>query len=607
MKTVGLLRYFLLVTLTGLLSFGPLLRAQENAPAPEAPPAPAAPSEPAQPAKEPDDVVETPEPATAPKAERAEEPDAKVAPVKELKSRTKHGRNGTHYYGSERVSIFSDSTLEAGQSAHAVVSILGSSQSAGDVREAVVSVLGGSRVTGGTVGEAVVSVLGNTYVNGRVSGEMVTVLGNAELGPDAVVEGDVVTVGGKLKRAEGAVIRGEVHSVSIGGPFFDFGGLTTWLHECLLKGRPLAFHDDLAWAWALALLFLAISLLIAVIAPRGVVKCAETLEQKPGSCLLAAILALLLTPVAYILLTFTLTLVVGFVLIPVFSFGLFVAGLVGKAVMLAWLGRRLLGTGGNVIIAVLLGGVIVLGLYTLWGVGFVTYGLIRFVGLGVVVYTLIQHFKDTRPPRPAAPAPVQVPTSGVVPSPVTPASAMSEAVPPTQMSGVGPAAFATTPAATVPPDLTLPPLPPSVAPPIRPTAVISAATLPRAGFWIRLAASLLDFVMIGVALAISSRMFYGWFAPGSNLPFWFAVYCIVMWATKGTTVGGIICGLKVVRLDDRPLDWGIAIVRALGGFLSFAVAGLGFIWVAFDDERQSWHDKIAGTTIVRVPKGTALV
>ena len=71
--------------------------------------------------------------------------------------------------------------------------------------------------------------------------------------------------------------------------------------------------------------------------------------------------------------------------------------------------------------------------------------------------------------------------------------------------------------------------------------------------------------------------------------------------------GGIICGLKVVRLDDRRIDWGVAVVRCLGGFLSLAIAGLGFIWVAFDDEKQSWHDKIAGTTIVRVPKGTPLL
>jgi uncharacterized RDD family membrane protein YckC len=134
--------------------------------------------------------------------------------------------------------------------------------------------------------------------------------------------------------------------------------------------------------------------------------------------------------------------------------------------------------------------------------------------------------------------------------------------------------------------------------------VVSAATLPRVGFWLRLAASVLDAVLVGIVCGMISSI---WHRFASAYLLWFVVYCVGMWALKGTTIGGIICGLKVVRLDDRPLDWGVAIVRALGGFLSLVVAGLGFIWVAFDDERQSWHDKIAGTTIVKVPKGTALL
>ena len=48
-------------------------------------------------------------------------------------------------------------------------------------------------------------------------------------------------------------------------------------------------------------------------------------------------------------------------------------------------------------------------------------------------------------------------------------------------------------------------------------------------------------------------------------------------------------------------------VRTLGCFLSLAVVGLGFLWVAIDDDRQSWHDKIAGTVVVRVPKGVSLI
>jgi uncharacterized RDD family membrane protein YckC len=76
---------------------------------------------------------------------------------------------------------------------------------------------------------------------------------------------------------------------------------------------------------------------------------------------------------------------------------------------------------------------------------------------------------------------------------------------------------------------------------------------------------------------------------------------------KGTTVGGIVCNLKVIRTDGQPIDWSTAIVRALGCFLSLIVVGLGFIWIAFDPGRQSWHDKIAGTAVVRVPQGVSLI
>ena len=134
-----------------------------------------------------------------------------------------------------------------------------------------------------------------------------------------------------------------------------------------------------------------------------------------------------------------------------------------------------------------------------------------------------------------------------------------------------------------------------------PPAIAAAATLPRAGFWIRVAASLLDFLLVALAV----KMLPAILRP--NLPLVLAAYCVVFWTLKGTTIGGIVCNLKVVRLDDRPIDWVTAIVRALGAFLSFVVVGLGFIWVVFDDQKQSWHDKIAGTAIVIVPRGTPLV
>ncbi len=576
MKTASHPKYFLLLLLTLGLAFGPVLRAEEAPPAPPAAPAAEPEKQPAAAAAEEQDK-DKPDVADAGKTEVEEHKaatDEKAAQEKPDKPARKKNRNPHHGNGNERVSFGSGSTLAAGEEADAVVSIFGSSTSSGNVGDAVVSVIGNSRVEGGTVGDSVVSVLGSTYVNGEVRGEVVSVLGNIELGPKAVVNGEIVCIGGHVTRDSSAVVKGNIQNIAVAGRHFDFSGLTTWVTECLLYARPLAFDRNLLWAWCIALAFLAFYAVVALIAPSGVNKCVETLEQNPGSSVLAAILTLLLTPVAFILLAVTLFIVVGFVLIPALSLGLFLASLFGKVVILAWLGRRftrLMGDSalGHPVIGVLVGGVVVLLLYTIPIVGFITYKLLGILGLGTVVYTLILQFKAGRAARPV-PAPKAAPMPAVVP----PVSAGGEAPPPV----ISPA-----------------------------PAVISAATLPRVGFWLRLVASFLDVVLLGIVMGMSSKIFHGWFSPGGSLPFWFAVYCIVMWATKGTTIGGIICGLKVVRLDDRPIDWGVAAVRALGGFLSLAVAGLGFVWVAFDDDRQSWHDKIAGTTIVRVPKGTALM
>jgi uncharacterized RDD family membrane protein YckC len=81
-----------------------------------------------------------------------------------------------------------------------------------------------------------------------------------------------------------------------------------------------------------------------------------------------------------------------------------------------------------------------------------------------------------------------------------------------------------------------------------------------------------------------------------------AIYGAVMWKLRGATVGGIVFDIQVVRQDGREIDWITAAVRALSCFLSLAPAGLGFLWIAFDGEKQAWHDKIAGTVVVRTRK-----
>jgi uncharacterized RDD family membrane protein YckC len=124
--------------------------------------------------------------------------------------------------------------------------------------------------------------------------------------------------------------------------------------------------------------------------------------------------------------------------------------------------------------------------------------------------------------------------------------------------------------------------------------------MPRAGFWIRMAALLLDVLLVGFAMSLLH--------PFGNFHIAvLAIYGAVMWKLRGTTVGGIVFDLHVVRLDGRPIDWETAIVRALGCFLSLFVVFLGFIWIAFDYNSQAWHDKIAGTVVVRAKRGAPLL
>lgn len=584
------------------------LRAQEAPPAPPAEPEkqPATEIAPAAPA----------EPAVAPAQEEIKAAPADEEPMRELapsestpqklekpakKKRVRTGQGDAPPFGDHRV--------PTGQKWREAVSIMGSTTVDGEVDDVAVSIMGGTTVgPTGVVGDTAISVMGTTTIYGHVKGEVVSVMGDVVLGPDAVVEGEIVCVMGKVVRDDSSVVHGGIQQIGPFGPAVGFDWLHAYVYKCVFLGRPLAFGDNLGWAWGLAGIFLVFYVLLALIFPRGIDRCVEALEQKPGNSILAALLTALLTPVIVVLLVVT---GVGIALIPFVLAGLFFCTLFGKAAVFAWFGRRvtnLLGDGPfrHAAFAVLLGGIMVALLYTIPLLGILLWKLFGILGLGMVVYVLVNSMKREKPA--ASPVPAQVgfaPAAGAAP---VGAAASAFAAPVTSMPAQSAGFAAPASAAPAEPGSTEPP---PVAPgtpfagPATPLPVGSALTLPRAGFWIRVAAAFLDFMLIGIGSIVLGSIVS---SDGPGLMFFaLATYSAVMWKLKGTTVGGVICGLKVVRLDDRPIDWGVAIVRSLSAFLSLFVAGLGFIWVAFDDEKQSWHDKIAGTTIVRVPKGTPLI
>jgi len=460
-----------------------------------------------------------------------------------------HGWHERH--GHNVVSIGHDSLLSSGQTARAVVSIIGSSTNEGDARE-IVSLLGNTRTTG-TVSRNAVAVLGDTYVDGKVDGNAVSVGGSIELGPHAEVGGNVISLLGGVRRDPSAVIHGGIHSI-LGGEMGDVSWLQVWVHHCLLYLRPLALVPGLGWAWGLALGFLAFYFCVALLFPSAISKCVQTFETTPGHSVLAALIAMLLTPVLIAVLCVT---VIGIAVVPFAVAALFCAGLFGKAVMLAWVGGRITskpatGAFSHPAAAVLVGGVVITACYLVPVLGFLVYKLLGFLGFGVVVYSLILAARA----RQAATGP-----SGMF--------AAESAIPHSAAASPSPTA-----------------IPPEV-----------LTSLPRAGFWVRMAALLVDLVLTGIALSLLNHVFHFHLVV-------LAAYGAIMWKMRGSTVGGLVFDLRVVRVDGRPMEWETAIVRALGCFLSLAIAGLGFIWIAFDQANQAWHDKIAGTIVVRVPKGS---
>jgi uncharacterized RDD family membrane protein YckC len=426
-------------------------------------------------------------------------------------------------------------------------------------------------------------VLGNVYVDSKIGGNVVAVLGGVKLGPNAVVDGDVVAVLGGVEQDPAAIIHGSVQRImDINfGEAGEFNWLSTWVNKCLFYGRLLAFSPGLGWAWTLALGMLAFYACLAFMFRSGVDTCVQTLETAPGHSALAALLGMLLTPVLLILLCVT---IIGVAAVPFVVAGLFCMSLFGKAVVLAWLGGRISGRrpgpAAHPAIAVLIGGAVALVLYVIPVVGFLVYKLLGFFGFGAVLYTLVLRQRARRmigSPPPSSPAGGTSAMAG----PGWTASGAAPAAAAAAGAGVAGVYVASTPPAT------------SVAPEI-------TAALPRAGFWVRMGALFLDVLLVGFALTLVHPF-------GDFHIVVLAIYGAVMWKLRGTTVGGIVFDLHVVRIDGRPVDWETAIVRALGCFLSLCVVFLGFIWIAFDPNNQAWHDKIAGTVVVRSRRGAALV
>jgi uncharacterized RDD family membrane protein YckC len=142
----------------------------------------------------------------------------------------------------------------------------------------------------------------------------------------------------------------------------------------------------------------------------------------------------------------------------------------------------------------------------------------------------------------------------------------------------------------------------------------------KAGFWIRLAASIIDDIILNVASIIPGCLcgfcvgFLGALAQvdkrktpilagllgfllGTLLQ---AAYFTILTWRFGQTLGKKALNLRVVTTEYDSLSFGKAFLReVIGKLISTVMLFVGFLWVAWDEKKQAVHDKLAGTYVVK--------
>jgi len=140
--------------------------------------------------------------------------------------------------------------------------------------------------------------------------------------------------------------------------------------------------------------------------------------------------------------------------------------------------------------------------------------------------------------------------------------------------------------------------------------------LPKAGFWMRLVATIIDAfivfilqLLLGSLLALAGVIAAGHQASAGNVAvlvqlFGFAlsfVYYVVFTGYGGQTPGKMALRIKVIRRDGSSLSYGRAAFREVPAkFISGIIFGIGYLMVAFDEQKQGLHDRMADTYVIKL-------
>ncbi len=131
------------------------------------------------------------------------------------------------------------------------------------------------------------------------------------------------------------------------------------------------------------------------------------------------------------------------------------------------------------------------------------------------------------------------------------------------------------------------------------------------GFWARTGASLIDTLLLGALVYPVLYKLYGaaYFTKEQVLAgpwdFFFsyvfpALAIIMFWIYKSATPGKMVIGAVIVdeKTGGKPSN-GQMIGRYFSYYISLLPLGLGYLWVAWDPKKQGWHDKLAGTVVIK--------
>jgi uncharacterized RDD family membrane protein YckC len=123
------------------------------------------------------------------------------------------------------------------------------------------------------------------------------------------------------------------------------------------------------------------------------------------------------------------------------------------------------------------------------------------------------------------------------------------------------------------------------------------ATSARAGFWQRFGASFVDGILLSI---VSVPLQLGLKGPGYGLALLVGIaYYTYFEGESGQTLGKRALNIRVVDINGGgPIGYSRAFIRYIGRYVSAIPLLLGYFWMLWDPQKQTWHDKFANSVVI---------